>query len=127
MERQRARRATALLGVVALAVACAARQASLEDTALTVGELALTVDRLEREAFAAGLYGADRHAALGTQVLQVLRAARALERAAAAGRDGTLQRQELAAVLDDLARVVQDIPPLMTAVRAVQQFLAGAV
>ena len=113
-----------LLLVLPAAVGCALKTAP-GDIALTVGEMALALDTAEQDAFEGKLYNEARHAMLSKHVLRVLLGARAFERAVRAGGDGLVEQRELVTVLDDVAKATIDVPPLATAVLALQRFLGG--
>lgn len=108
-----------------MSAACAAGNAQIEDVALSVGELALAVDKAERAAFESGLYDAERHKVLGAQVLRLLYAARAFERAVAASDDAGSTLTELRGATSDLARAVADVPGLAAAVQSVSNLIGG--
>ena len=119
------RNLTAAIAMVALLLpACALKQQPVDDLALTVGELVLQIDNAERTAFEGGVISAERHKQNGPIVLKLLYAARAFERAVAAGEDGRARRQELAAVLADLQKTAGDVPDLAAAIGVLQRFLA---
>lgn len=117
----------ALIAVVLLLslASCAAR-GDARRAALTVGEVALTIDQQERNAFAAKLYDAERHEALGGHVLRILYGARAYERAVAAGQDSSAIRSDLLAALADLERAAKDVTIIVDAVHGVRAILEGS-
>lgn len=131
--RQKSTRHLALLVLVFLLpvcnmvglIGCATKQASVEDAALTVGELALAVDQAERTAFEGGLYDQARHTALGKQVLRLLYAARAFERSVAVTDGSGDIRTELRAAVESLYQAVQDVPGLRAAVEPLRNLLGG--
>ena len=120
------RRLSLAAGVVILVVVangCALRSKNALDVSLTASALALQVDDTERKLFDAKVISQPRHDALAPVVLRLLIAAQAFQHAVEANQDGTFSRQEVERALDDLAQVVQDIPPLATAVDVARRFL----
>lgn len=116
----------ALIAVVLLLSlgSCAARS-DARRAALTIGEVALTIDQQERNAFAAKLYGAEKHQELGGHVLRILYGARAYERAVAAGQDPSVIRVDLLRALADLEQAAKGVDVIGDAVRAVRVLLGG--
>lgn len=129
--------------VVALAVlaigwqACAARGPRNQSrvAALTVGEAALGISRMETQLYRGNVYAKDVHDTLSDPILKVLYAARGFERAVAAWPEGAdapatveAAKQAVLVALADLEHVVPTVAaardPLLRAIAAVRAALA---
>lgn len=113
-----------LMATMMYCAACAAR-GDARRAALTIGEVALTLDQQERNAFEAKLYGPDKHAELGVLVLRVLYGARAYERAVGAGQDPLAIRADLLKALADLEASAKGVNVVVDSVHAVRAVLGG--
>lgn len=126
----------ALLVAIASLEACAARgpRNTTRVAALAVGEAALGLDQIERQAYTSGLYGADAvaakatHDAIGGKVLIVLRAARAFERAAASWPDdGTPAPAAVDAARAGLLAALADVETILPAAAAARDPILRAL
>jgi hypothetical protein len=133
----------ALVGIfvaMCAAQACAAKgpRNTTRVAALTAGDLALDVDKAERDIYAAGIkeYGKPQHDAVGDQVLKVLYATRAFERASRQWHDGETTpkavddaKAALVAAIADLERVIPATEavrtPLLKALNALKAYLSS--
>lgn len=91
---------------------------TLQDSALIVGELALSVDRAEQEVFASKLIDAARHRLLGTIILRLLQASQTFARAVANGLPSGAAKLEVNRALTDLLTATPDLPLITRAAGA---------